>query len=173
MMPGEGTELEPENDEYRLYEESLRLLHEKKYDEAKSLLGRIKDIPGIELEMLARANDLLKVCEKRSQQSTEVDENATSLMDRGVWLHNAGRYSEALDCYDRAREKMVKENLGHVYYGMAASEAALGETEKALQHLRQAIQLRNEIRYMARNDSDFQSLADSSDFRELTRSQEK
>jgi tetratricopeptide (TPR) repeat protein len=172
-MPPNRTELEPESDVYRLYEESLRLVHEKRYEEATPLLRRIKEIPGIELEMLARANDLLRVCQKRSQQSTMMDESPTVLMDRGVLLHNAGRYTEALECYNRAREKMVEENLGHVYYGMAASEAAMGETQKALDHLRQAIQLQSEIRYMARNDSDFQSLADSSEFRELTRSQEK
>jgi tetratricopeptide (TPR) repeat protein len=164
-----------EKDVYALYEESLRLLHGGKYDKAKSQLHKLLGLASEHLELVARINGLLKICERRLVEPQAPEQTPGALIDRGVMLHNLGQYDEALKCYERAAQKAAKTgNLQDaVQYAMAATEAAMGNTDKAIQHLRKAIELNAELRFMARSDPDFAKLAENNEFRELARSQEK
>ena len=54
-----------------------------------------------------------------------------------------------------------------MYYALASVAALTGEAEDALEYLAQAIKLRPENRYHARNDADFKLLEDDPRFQEL------
>jgi len=56
---------------------------------------------------------------------------------------------------------------------MASSEAGQGNRDKAIGYLKKAIQMKSELRFMARSDPDFEPLAETSEFRELVRPQDK
>ena len=96
---------EPRKDAYRLYEQSLKLLHEKKYPQAKSTLEHIRDGFPDNLELQARVNELLKVTERRGGSQEFAPDDPTSWVDRGVMFHNLGQYDRALECYKKALEQ--------------------------------------------------------------------
>ena len=66
-------------------------------------------------------------------------------------------------------EKLVKSNpkLDYAWYGYSVLECLTGHYPEALQHLSEAIRLNTANRFQARNDSDFQNLAEDPRFTEL------
>jgi len=161
-------------DVYRLYEDSLKLLHAKKYKEATALLEEIRDNFPENLEIVARVNEWLKVSAKRTLAEEEADpRDATTWVERGVVYHNSGDYPQAIVCFKKALEMAENQDQNYMYYVLASSEAAQGNTDKALGYLKKAIQMKNELRFMARSDPDFEKLSDNSEFRELVRPQNK
>jgi hypothetical protein len=63
----------------------------------------------------------------------------------------------------------LKQNpkADYAVYGMAVLECLTGRVEDSLRQLGEAIRLNPANRYQARNDSDFQNLADDPRFTEL------
>jgi hypothetical protein len=55
----------------------------------------------------------------------------------------------------------------YVWYGLAVLDCLTHKYESALKHLSEAIRLDNANRYRARNEADFQNLADDPRFTEL------
>jgi tetratricopeptide (TPR) repeat protein len=66
-------------------------------------------------------------------------------------------------------EKLNKQNpqADYVIYGLAALDCLTGRIEDSLKHLDEAIRLNSSLRFQARNDSDFQNLAEDPRFTEL------
>jgi hypothetical protein len=61
----------------------------------------------------------------------------------------------------------MEPKADYVIYALAALDCRTGETESAMANLKQAIQLRPENRYLARNDEDFAYLQEDPRFTEL------
>jgi tetratricopeptide (TPR) repeat protein len=100
-------------------------------------------------------------------------DDAASLVDRGVIYHNLHEYDRAIVCYKKALEKAEKHDQDYIYYAMASSEAGQGNRDRAIGYLKKAILMKNELRFMARSDPDFEPLAESPEFRDLVRPQDK
>ena len=66
-------------------------------------------------------------------------------------------------------EKLLKQNpkADYVVYGMAALDCLTGHVEDSLKRLDEALRLNPQLRFQARNDSDFQNLAEDPRFTEL------
>jgi tetratricopeptide (TPR) repeat protein len=66
-------------------------------------------------------------------------------------------------------DKLLKQNpkADYVIYGLAALECLTGHVEDSLRHLDEALHLNGQLRFQARNDSDFQNLAEDPRFTEL------
>jgi hypothetical protein len=79
-------------------------------------------------------------------------------------LYEAGRYAEAAD---RGRE--VLETVPHprVFFNVACCESLAGRTADAIEHLRQAIDLWEGCREMAKQESDFDPIRTEPAFEEL------
>ncbi len=175
-MPSEHSKsqkTEPRKDAYRLYEQGLKLLHDKKYQQARSVLQEIRQNFPDNLELLARVSELLKVSERRAGSKEDLPDDPSSLVDRGVVFHNLREYDRAIACYKKALEKAGNQDQDYIYYAMASSEAGQGNRDKAIGYLKKAIQMKSELRFMARSDPDFEPLAETSEFRELVRPQDK
>ena len=93
-------------------------------------------------------------------------------MPRGweVWaplngLYQAGEYAEAAD---RGRE-LVEANPQYplLFYNLACCESLAGRTTDAIDHLRRALELSDEVRVFAKDDSDLDPLRDEPAFKEL------
>jgi tetratricopeptide (TPR) repeat protein len=80
-------------------------------------------------------------------------------------LYGEGRHAEVID---RLRA-IVTEHPGYplLFFNLACSESLMGQTEEAIQHLRQAIALSDEFRGFARSDSDLARLRGDPRFAEL------
>jgi hypothetical protein len=90
--------------------------------------------------------------------------------DARVWdsvqpLYDAGAYAEAAD----SGRELIEAHPGqaHLYYNVACCESLAGRREDAVEHLRQAIDMWDRFRDMAKEDSDFDPIRDEPAFEVL------
>ena len=79
---------------------------------------------------------------------------------------NRANVREAILLLEKALKAQPKG--AHIGYSLAAAYARLGEYKKALDYLRQAIQLEPVHRSRARSDVDFLGLHSNEDFQQMT-----
>jgi len=90
-----------------------------------------------------------------------------------LWVepYEAGDYAEAADrvrTLIEARPEFGEQpQNGVLFYNLACFESMSGRTADALEHLRQALALAEDMRDLARSDSDLDSLREEPEFKEL------
>ena len=90
---------------------------------------------------------------------------ASELWDPVRPLYQAGRYAEAAD---RGRGLIeAHPGQGYLYYNVACCESLAGRTGDAIEHLRQAVDLWEGCRDMAKQDSDFDPIRNEPAFEDL------
>ena len=84
----------------------------------------------------------------------------------GLTLFSAGEYEKAAETYER----FLAETPGDAsfLYNLACSEAQLGRTEQALEHLREAVEKNPHLKANAPNDSDLDPIRDEPEFSAIT-----
>ncbi|HZE28351.1 MAG TPA: hypothetical protein VE083_13225, partial [Terriglobales bacterium] len=82
-----------------------------------------------------------------------------------VSLMNVGDYVQAREHLDKLHKQTPKAD--YVIYGLAALDCMTGHVEDSLRNLAEAIRSNPALRFQARNDSDFQNLAEDPRFTEL------
>jgi hypothetical protein len=80
-------------------------------------------------------------------------------------LYEAGRYAEAADKGLELIE--ARRDQPYLYYNLACCESLTGRTHDAIEHLRQAIEMWEGCREMAKEDSDFTPIRNEPAFQEL------
>lgn len=145
------------------YEQALKALQAQKYDRAKPLLEKV--ISAGSKELSDRAGMHLNICNQQLAKTSQKFGNAAEQYDYAVSLMNMGDYVGARE----QLEKLLKNDpkLDYVWYGFSVLECMTGHFPEALQHLTEAIRLNPANRFQARNDTDFQNLADDPRFTEL------
>lgn len=154
-------------------EKALQLLHSGKNSDAQKALSQIIEKAGDDRRFKAGARIYLRICEKRLREELLPDkDDAEQLYDWGVYHHNAGRFKEAIEYYDKA----LKESNGdssHIYYAMAATEALRKNADKAVEYLSKAVEQKQDHAFRAGGDPDFRSLASNKQFQKLVGSSSK
>jgi tetratricopeptide (TPR) repeat protein len=80
-------------------------------------------------------------------------------------LYEAGDYAEVVE---RGREVIeANPTYGLLFYNVACCESLVGQTTEALEHLRKAIELSDQFRDYAKNDSDLDAIRGEPAFQEL------
>ena len=80
-------------------------------------------------------------------------------------LYEAGEYAAAAD---RGREPIeAHPEYAAAYYNLACCESLAGRPADAVEHLRHAIEVKEDFRGMAKSDSDFDPIRDEPAFEEL------
>ncbi|HXJ86467.1 MAG TPA: tetratricopeptide repeat protein [Candidatus Binatia bacterium] len=146
------------------YEAGLRAMQEHKFDKAKPHFQKV--LAGPSKELIDRATVHLNICSQHlDRPSASQFKTAEEHFDFAVSLMNLGDYVGAREHLD----KLLKQNpkADFVVYGLAALECLTGHVEDSLRHLDEALRLNSQLRFQARNDSDFQNLAEDPRFTEL------
>jgi tetratricopeptide (TPR) repeat protein len=145
------------------YEAGLKAMQERKFEKAKGLLEKI--IAGGPRELADRARVHLNTCNQQLSEASSTFKTHEEHFDYAVSLMNSGQYDQARG----HMEKILKVNpkADFAYYGMAVVECLTGQVESSLKNLSEAIRLNPQNRFQARNDSDFQNMADDPRFTEL------
>jgi tetratricopeptide (TPR) repeat protein len=146
------------------YEAGLRAMQEHKFDKAKPHFQKVMGGPSKEL--IDRATVHLNICNQHLERSTASQfKTAEEHFDYAVSLMNLGDYVSAREHL----EKLLKQNAkaDYVLYGLAALDCLTGHVEDSLRRLDEALRLNAQLRFQARNDSDFQNLAEDPRFTEL------
>lgn len=145
------------------YESGLRAMQEHKFDKAKGFLQKVLSGPNKELS--DRANVHLSACNQQLERVTAQFKSAEEHYDYAVSLMNLGDYVGAREHLDKLAKQAPKADF--VAYGLAALDCLTGHVEDSLRHLDEAIHLNPSLRFQARNDSDFQNLAEDPRFTEM------
>jgi tetratricopeptide (TPR) repeat protein len=151
----------------RLYETGFKLLHSDQFEKAKTKLQElVKRFPA-ETELLDRANVLIQVCKMRIRLTKRGPrlETADDFYQAGVAELNSRSLEKATAHLSKALKLSPRGD--HIHYALAAVAALQEDTQEALSHLRAAIEYRDENRFLAVNDADFESLSENTEFQEL------
>lgn len=152
----------------KVYEAGLKLLHREKFDQAKAKFDELIIQYPTETGLLDRANLLIRACEHRIRQKSEKVpklNTADDYYEIGVAELNRRKFDSAKEHFEHAMKLAPKAD--HVHYALAATSALEGQHEAALEYLEKAIQYRDENRFLAVNDPDFESLSEDSEFVQL------
>jgi tetratricopeptide (TPR) repeat protein len=145
------------------YEAGLKAMQAHKFERAQALLEKV--VGGPSRELADRAAVHLLSCAQYLGRTATTFKTSAEHYDYAVSLMNAGDHDGA-----RAHlEKILKQapEADYALYGLAVLECLMGRVEESLKRLDQAIRMNAANRYQARNDSDFQNLADDPRFTEL------
>jgi tetratricopeptide (TPR) repeat protein len=145
------------------YEAGLRALQEHKFEKAKAALQKV--IAGANKELADRAAVHLSACNQHLDRVTNQFKSPEEHYDYAISLMNVGDYVMAREHLEKLSKQVPKAD--YVAYGLAALDCLTGHVEDALRHLDSAIRLNAALRFQARNDSDFQNLAEDPRFTEL------
>jgi tetratricopeptide (TPR) repeat protein len=145
------------------YESGLRALQEHKFEKAKGHLQKV--LAGPNKSLVDRAQVHILTCDKHLDAPALHFKTTEENYDYAVSLINSGDYVTARE----QLEKLLKQNPNaeFVLYGLAALHCLTGHVEESLKILEQAIQAKPALRFQARNDTDFQNLAEDPRFTEL------
>jgi tetratricopeptide (TPR) repeat protein len=145
------------------YEAGLRALQEHKFEKAKSFLQ--KAVTGASKELADRVSVHLNTCNQHLERSATQFKSPEEHYDYAVSLMNVGDYVTAREHLEKLTKQVPKAD--YVAYGLAALDCLTGHLEDSLRHLDEAIRIKASLRFQARNDSDFQNLAEDPRFTEL------
>ena len=145
------------------YEAGLKALQAHKYDRAKACFEKV--VGGPSPELADRASVHLNSCNQQMSRGSNSFKTPEGQFDYAVSLMNVGDYVTAREHL----EKLLKQNAksDYVVYGLAALDCLTGHVEDSLRRLDEALRLKPQLRFQARNDSDFQNLAEDPRFTEL------
>jgi tetratricopeptide (TPR) repeat protein len=145
------------------YEAGLRAMQEHKFDKARTHLQKV--LVGPSKELADRASVHLNACNQQLDRTATQFKNHEEHYDYAISLMNVGDYVGAREHLDKLSKQAPKAD--YVAYGLAALDCLTGHVEDSLRHLDEAIRLNAALRFQARNDSDFQNLAEDPRFTEL------
>lgn len=146
------------------YEAGLRAMQEHKFDKAKPHFQKV--IAASVKELMDRANVHLNTCNQHLERTPASQfKTAEEHFDYAVSLMNVGDYVSAREHLEKLQKSAPKAD--YVVYGLAALDCLTGRVEESLKRLDEALQMNPQLRYQARNDSDFQNLAEDPRFTEL------
>jgi tetratricopeptide (TPR) repeat protein len=145
------------------YEAGLRAMQEHKFDKAKSHLQKV--VGGASKELADRAGVHLNTCNQHLERTATQFKSPEEHFDYAVSLMNVGDYVGAREHLDKLLKQAPKSD--YVLYGLAALNCLTGHVEDSLKLLDEAIRQNPGLRFQARNDSDFQNLAEDPRFTEL------
>ena len=145
------------------YEAGLRAMQERKFEKAKGHLQ--KAVAGASKELADRVGVHLNTCNQHLDRSATQFKSPEEHYDYAVSLMNVGDYVTAREHLDKLSKQVPKAD--YVAYGLAALDCLTGHLEDSLRHLDSAIRVNAALRFQARNDTDFQNLAEDPRFTEL------
>jgi len=145
------------------YEDGLRALQEQKFEKAKTSLQ--KALSGPDKALVDRALVHIRTCDQHLETPTLHFKTTEEHFDYAISLMNTGDYVMAQEHFEKLLKQEPKAD--YVLYGMAALHCLTGRVEESLKTLNEAVQANAALRFQARNDTDFQNLAEDPRFTEL------
>jgi tetratricopeptide (TPR) repeat protein len=154
------------------YEAAIKLMHAEEFEKAIRFFEDIVTEHSEEPEIQERAKVLIHACEKKLQENERtVLKSPEDHYNVGIADLNRRDLASAIQHLEHALKLAPKAD--HVLYALAAANGIQGNSEQAINYLKQAIQVRPQNRFLAARDSDFESLHNNPDFKQLVTPSEK
>ena len=147
-------------------------MHAEQFEKAIRCFMNLIAEHGDEPEIQDRAKVLIHASEKKIQERARtVLRSSDDHYNVGIGELNRRELGSAIEHLQHALKLMPKAD--HILYALSTANALQGNREQALQYLKQSIHYRPENRFLALRDSDFESLKDDADFKQLVTPAEK
>lgn len=154
------------------YEAAIKLMHAEEFQKAIKCFDTLIAEHPEEPEIQERAKVLIHACEKKiHEKERTVVRSAEDHYNFGIADLNRRELDSAVQHLQQALKQMPKGD--HILYALAAASTLQAKRDEALQYLKQAIQYRPENRFLALRDSDFESLHEDPEFKQLVTQLEK
>ena len=147
------------------YEAGLRAMQEHKYDKAKPHFQKVHGRIQPANSWIGPASTSTPATSTWSAPQQRNSKRTEEHFDYAVSLMNVGDYVTAREHLDKLHKQAPKAD--YVVYGLAALDCLTGHVEDSLRRLDESLRSNPQLRYQARNDSDFQNLAEDPRFTEL------
>jgi tetratricopeptide (TPR) repeat protein len=144
------------------FERGFRTLQQRQFGRAAELLGSIvRDYPE-EKELQERARVYLAICERQSGQREAAPRSFEDRVYAATLAINRGAYDEGLTLLRKLEGEEPAND--HVQYMLSIVHTLRSEPDLALAHLRHAVELNPENRYLATQDVDLEPLRQEAAF---------
>ncbi len=143
----------------------VELIFQKDFKKAKSELKALLEAYPGELDILARARSYIQICDREEANLKKPQITSDQLYSLGVMEHNKANYDAAISYFLQSLDR--HPDADYIYYSVAASQAMKGDLANAIENLRKAIELNEDSRIYAKNDSDFSALQTKKEFVDL------
>ncbi len=145
------------------YEAAIKLVHANKFDKAHEAFTKLlADAPP---DIAPSVRMYVNTCEAEIAKGAAKFSNTEERYDYAISLLNEGHYEDAREHFEEILKQ--NKNADYAFYGMALLAAMTCDSPRCIEHLAEAIRLNSQNRLQARNDSDFESVADDPSFTEL------
>jgi tetratricopeptide (TPR) repeat protein len=148
-----------------LLEKGIEHIFQKEFKKARGELKTLVATYPQEMDILARARSYLQICDREEASQKKPTITSDQLYALGVLEHNKANYDKAVSYFLQSIEN--HPNADYIYYSVAASLAMKGNLPESLKNLRKAVELNEDSRIYAKNDSDFSALQSQKEFQEL------
>jgi tetratricopeptide (TPR) repeat protein len=148
-----------------LLEKGIGYISRKEFKKARGELRTLVETYPGELDILSRARSYLQICDRLEAAQKKPAITADQLYALGVLEHNKTNYDKAVSYFIQSIEN--HPDADYIYYSVAASLAMKGNLLESLKNLRKAVELNEDSRIYAKNDSDFAALQTQKEFQEL------
>lgn len=149
----------------RAFEQAVKVFNLREFSEAKAMFEELQKRYHQEVEIIARSQTYIQVCNVRLANNRALPRNADEFYDRGVVALNVGNFVQARTLFEKALK--LRPGDSYTLYSLAATHAQSGATDQALTYLEQAVQKQPRLRQQALNDTDFSVLKEDRRFLEL------
>jgi tetratricopeptide (TPR) repeat protein len=148
-----------------LLEKGIGYIFQKEFKLARGELKTLVETYPAEMDILSRARSYLQICDREEAAQKKPTITADQLYALGILEHNSANYDKAVSFFLQSIES--HPNADYIYYSVAASLAMKGNLPESLKNLRKAVELNEDSRIYAKNDSDFAALQTQKEFQEL------
>jgi tetratricopeptide (TPR) repeat protein len=148
-----------------LLEKGIGYIFQKEFKKARGELKTLVETYPGEMDILARAHSYLRICDREEAAQKKPAITADQLYGLGIMEHNKANYDKAVSYFLQSIEN--HPGADYIYYSIAASLAMKGDLQESLNNLRKAVELNEDSRIYAKNDSDFAVLQTQKEFQEL------
>jgi tetratricopeptide (TPR) repeat protein len=148
-----------------LLEKGIEYIFKKDFKKARTELNTLLESYPSETEILARARSYIQICDREEGLQKKAPVSTDQLYALGVLEHNKANYDLAISYFLESLRNHPRAD--YIYYSAAASMAMKGDLVNSLENLRKAIELNEDSRIYAKNDSDFAALQTTKEFAEL------
>ncbi len=149
----------------RAFEQAVKVFNLRQFSEAKHLFEELQKQYFQEVEIVARSQMYIQVCNGKLTSLRNSPRDAEEFYDRGVVALNVGNFSQARTFFEKALK--LRPDDSYTLYSLAATHAQSGAMDQALSYLEQAVQKQPRLRHRALHDSDFSVLKEDRRFLEL------
>jgi regulator of sirC expression with transglutaminase-like and TPR domain len=149
----------------RAFEKAVKVFNLRDFSEAKAMFEDVQRRYQQEVEIIARSQTYIQVCNVRLASNRSLPRNADEFYDRGVVALNVGNFAQARTLFEKALK--LRPDDSYTLYSLAATHAQTGSAEQALSYLEQAVQKQPRLRQRALTDTDFSTLKEDRRFLEM------